>query len=178
MHLTLVTGGARSGKSDYAEQLALRLARPTTFVATAEALDEEMASRIAHHRSRRDPSWATVDAPLQAADAVYHASSPVVVLDCLTLLASNLLLLAEAEGHDGAAAVREEVERLIRVRDARDGRLIVVTNEVGLGVVPGTPLGRRYRDSLGEANKTVARAADAVILMVSGIPMVLRGGET
>jgi adenosylcobinamide kinase/adenosylcobinamide-phosphate guanylyltransferase len=174
MHLTLVTGGARSGKSDYAETLARGRAQPVTFVATAEPLDDEMAARIARHRSSRDPSWTTVEAPRNAAEAVLRACTPVVVLDCLTLLASNALLLAGSTGQEAPLAVRREVEQLIRARERRDGILIVVTNEVGLGIVPPSPVGRTYRDALGEANTTVARAADSVVLMVSGMPLVLR----
>ena len=174
MHLTLVTGGARSGKSDYAETLARARAQPVTFVATAESLDDEMAARIARHRARRDPSWTTVESPYDAAEAVVRASTPVVVLDCLTLLGSNAMLSAESRLEDASGAVRHEVQRLIRARASRDGALIVVTNEVGLGIVPHTPVGRVYRDALGEANTALARVADAVVLMVSGIPVVLR----
>jgi adenosylcobinamide kinase/adenosylcobinamide-phosphate guanylyltransferase len=177
MHLTLVTGGARSGKSDYAERLALAQNVTTTFVATGEASDEEMSARIARHRAQRAQSWITVEAPLGAAKAVASATTALVLLDCLTLLASNALLAAEAGGGAGEAAVEDEVRALLAARTRRDGRLIVVTNEVGLGVVPATGLGRRYRDALGSANRTVAEASDHVVLMVSGIPVVLRGGR-
>ena len=97
-----------------------------------------------------------------------------MLLDCLTLLASNLLLAADGSMNDGAAAVRAQVDAMLRARAARDGRLIIVTNEVGLGIVPATSLGRIYRDVLGEANRRVAEAADSVLLMVSGIPVILR----
>ena len=174
MHFTLVTGGARSGKSDYAERLALERGEPTTFVATAQPLDTEMAERIARHRSQRPASWTTVEAPVRAAYAVSSARAPIVLLDCVTLLASNALLSAQAAGSDGEAAIRAEVDALLLARERREGRLIAVTNEVGLGVVPPTELGRRYRDALGAANRQLAAAADVVIFMVSGIPMVLR----
>lgn len=184
MHLTLVTGGARSGKSDWAEAAAASLDLPVTFVATAEALDDDMAGRIARHRAGRPPAWTTIEAPRAAAEAVRAAATPVVLLDCLTLLVSNALLGDGADGpgeppaaaaRAAEAAVRAEVDALLEARAARDGHLIVVTNEVGLGVVPATPLGRTFRDALGAANRDLAREADAVVLMVSGIALPLRG---
>jgi adenosyl cobinamide kinase/adenosyl cobinamide phosphate guanylyltransferase len=174
MHLTLVTGGARSGKSDLAERMARELREPVTFLATAEPLDAEMAARIARHRELRGPDWTTVERPRGVARAVLEATTPVVLLDCLTLLASNALLDADGRGADLEQAVRDEVRSLLDARSRRGGRLIVVTNEVGLGIVPGTRLGRLYRDALGAANREVAAAADAVVLMVSGIPMYLK----
>jgi adenosyl cobinamide kinase/adenosyl cobinamide phosphate guanylyltransferase len=175
MHLTLVTGGARSGKSDHAERLVRDAGGDrVTFIATAEPGDDEMAARIARHRDGRPSTWTTVEAPRDPAAAIARAEAPVVLLDCLTLLASNLLLAADGSMNDGAAAVRAQVDAMLRARAARDGRLIIVTNEVGLGIVPATSLGRIYRDVLGEANRRVAEAADSVLLMVSGIPVILR----
>jgi adenosyl cobinamide kinase/adenosyl cobinamide phosphate guanylyltransferase len=175
MHLILVTGGARSGKSDYAERRAREIGGDdVTFIATAAAGDDEMAARIARHRQARPPAWRTVETQLCAADAVRAAATHVVLLDCLTLLASNVLLHAEERGDDPCAAVRAEAAALARVREERVGTLIVVTNEVGLGIVPGTRLGRVFRDALGEANRIVAGAADRVVMMVSGIPLELR----
>ena len=175
MHLTLVTGGARSGKSDRAEQLALRSGgERVTFIATAEAGDAEMATRIARHRERRHTGWTTVEAPCDPAAAIIGATTPVVLLDCLTLLASNLLLSADASGNDGPAVVHAQVEAILAARSHRDGSLIIVTNEVGLGIVPATPLGRLYRDVLGQANRRVAEVADSVVLMVSGLVWTLR----
>jgi adenosylcobinamide kinase / adenosylcobinamide-phosphate guanylyltransferase len=199
VRMTLVTGGARSGKSDYAERLARDLGGDdVTFIATATADDAEMAQRIARHRAERPAGWRTVEARRDAAAAVRAATSRVVLLDCLTLLASNALLDAEAAaadapgtrgegtgasgdtGHVLAAdeavrrAVRAEAAALVRAASERDFTLIVVTNEVGLGVVPATRLGRLFRDALGEANRIVAAAADQVILMVSGIPLEVR----
>jgi adenosyl cobinamide kinase/adenosyl cobinamide phosphate guanylyltransferase len=188
VRMTLVTGGARSGKSDYAERLARALGGDdVTFIATATADDDEMAARIACHRAARPAAWTTVESRRHAAAAVRAAATSVVLLDCLTLLASNALLDADRAasntgGPDGAtedaarAAVRVEAEALVRAcaeRD-RDGTVIVVTNEVGLGIVPATRLGRLFRDALGEANRIVADAADRVVLMVSGIPLTVR----
>jgi adenosyl cobinamide kinase/adenosyl cobinamide phosphate guanylyltransferase len=177
----LITGGARSGKSDYAEGLARELGgADVTFIATATADDDEMAERIAQHRAARPAGWHTVELRRDAAAAVSAASSAVVLLDCLTLLASNALLDADEDGEQTArAAVREEAEALARAGAAYgEGKptrtLIVVTNEVGLGVVPATRLGRLYRDALGEANRIVAAAADQVVMMVSGIPWRLK----
>jgi adenosylcobinamide kinase/adenosylcobinamide-phosphate guanylyltransferase len=174
--IVLVTGGARSGKSGWAERRAAELAGDgVTYVATAEALDEEMARRIARHRAERPAAWPTVEAPRRAADAVRAAATAAVLVDCMTVLASNALLAAEAEGEEAAlAAVLAEAEALRDAALAREGTTIVVTNEVGMGVHPPTTLGRWYRDALGRANALLAAAADEVVLMVSGIPVRIR----
>jgi len=171
--MVLVTGGARSGKSAYAERRAAELGgSDVTYVATAEALDEEMARRIARHRRERPAEWATVEMPRDAASAVRGARTEVVLLDCLTVLASNALLGAEREGEEGAqAAVLAEAEALRDAALARKGTTLVVTNEVGMGVHPPTSLGRWYRDALGRANLLLAAAAAEVVLLVSGIPL-------
>lgn len=174
--LVLVTGGARSGKSAYAERRAEELGgSAVTYVATAEPLDEEMERRIARHRSERPAAWTTVEAPRDAAAAVRAAEDAVVLVDCLTVLASNALLAAEAEGEEAARdAVLAEARALLEAALAREGTTFIVTNEVGWGVHPPTHLGRWYRDALGQANATIARAADEVVLLVSGIPLALR----
>lgn len=174
--VVLVTGGARSGKSAYAERRAEELGgSAVTYVATAEPLDEEMERRIARHRSERPAAWTTVEAPRDAGAAVRAAADPVVLVDCLTVLASNALLAAEDGGEEEARrAVLAEADALLEAALAREGTTLVVTNEVGWGVHPPTHLGRWYRDALGEANARVARAADEVVLLVSGIPLVLR----
>lgn len=174
--IILVTGGARSGKSAYAEAKATEIGgEAVTYIATAEAGDEEMAARIARHRAERPARWTTVEAPRAAADAVRGASTPTILLDCLTLLSSNALLAAEAEGEAAAqAAVLSEAEALRDVGLAREGTLVVVTNEVGMGVHPPTSLGRWYRDALGRANAMLAAAADEVVILVSGIPVRIR----
>jgi adenosylcobinamide kinase / adenosylcobinamide-phosphate guanylyltransferase len=202
MHITLITGGARSGKSDYAQKLAVEQGAATTFIATAEAGDADMAGRIEKHRAARPTDWITIESRDRVADALRAATTPAVIIDCVTLLVSNVMLAAGGDAgvapqsaprpvqpdtatHSNAAgrehpargadlAVQSELDDLIAVARARDGSLIIVTNEVGLGVVPATELGRRYRDLLGSANRALASAADDVVLMVSGIPVRIK----
>lgn len=171
--LLLVTGGARSGKSAWAERRASHEGGlDVTYVATAQALDDDMAARIARHRAERPAGWTTVEASRDAGTAVAAAVTRVVLVDCLTLLASNALLAHEAEGFEAAQeAVLREARALCDAATPREGLTIVVTNEVGMGVVPPSRLGRWYQDALGRANALVAAAADEVVLMVSGIPM-------
>jgi adenosylcobinamide kinase/adenosylcobinamide-phosphate guanylyltransferase len=162
--LTLLLGGARSGKSTHAEKLATALPAPWTYIATAQAYDDEMAERIALHRSRRGDGWQTVDAPLDLAEALRAVPEgrPVLV-DCLTLWLSNHMLA----DHD-AEAVSAELEKAL---SAPRGPWFVVSNEVGLGIVPDNPLGRRFRDAQGRLNQRVAAIADRVLFMVAGLPM-------
>jgi adenosylcobinamide kinase / adenosylcobinamide-phosphate guanylyltransferase len=171
----LVTGGVRSGKSVFAERLAARGGGPVLYVATAEAGDAEMAARIAAHRARRPASWSTVEAPLDPARAVreWAGRAPTVLLDCLSLLVSNVLLDEAAGGAAGPRLARlgEEISALPRQRPLR---LIVVTSEVGSGLVSPVALARRYCDLLGEFNQQLARAADQVFLMVAGLGVDLR----
>jgi adenosyl cobinamide kinase/adenosyl cobinamide phosphate guanylyltransferase len=175
MRMRLITGGVRSGKSDYAQQLALEMGGDdVTFIATAEPGDAEMADRIARHRAGRPPAWSTIETATAAGTALRAAASQVVLLDCITLLASNAMLRAEPAGKDPTSAVNAEVAGILDAAAARTGELILVTNEVGLGVVPATPLGRLYRDLLGEANRRLAERAESVVMMVSGIPLVVR----
>ena len=165
--LTLLLGGARSGKSTHAEKLATALPGPWTYIATAQPYDDEMAERIALHRSRRGDGWQTVDAPLDLAEALRAVPEgrPVLV-DCLTLWLSNHMLA----GHD-AEAVSAELEKALSVPR---GPWFVVSNEVGLGIVPDNPLGRRFRDAQGRLNQRVAAIADRVLFMVAGLPMQVK----
>jgi adenosylcobinamide kinase/adenosylcobinamide-phosphate guanylyltransferase len=174
--LTFILGGARSGKSRFAQQLAARLGRRVTFVATAEARDEEMRLRIEEHRRARPEHWRTVEMPLRAAQAVRAAmsDSEVVVLDCLSLLVSNLLLAAEEDPAAAAQAVETEISALVEAAAAGPARSIIVSNEVGMGVVPAYPLGRVYRDLLGWANARVAKASGEVYWMVAGLPVEIK----
>jgi adenosyl cobinamide kinase/adenosyl cobinamide phosphate guanylyltransferase len=161
--VTLLLGGARSGKSALAVELAGRSRAPVVFVATAEAGDEEMADRIARHRAERPGGWTTVEAPLELEAALRSAPSDAcVVVDCLSLWVANMIELAadpEIESLAGTAALAAA---------SRPGETIAVSNEVGLGVVPATPLGRRYRDVLGRVNARWAEAADRALLVVAG----------
>jgi adenosylcobinamide kinase / adenosylcobinamide-phosphate guanylyltransferase len=164
MALTVLIGGARSGKSDLAVRLAARSGGPVVFVATAEALDDEMSERIAHHKQERDPAWGLVEEPLEVERALREAPSRAcVVLDCLTLWVANLM---------GAGLSDDALEA--RARDAlssacaRAGLTIAVTNEVGSGIVPADPATRRYRDLLGRVNTLWARAAERPLLLAAG----------
>ena len=158
----LVIGGARSGKSRHAEELAEASGRPVIYVATADAYDDEMRARIAAHRERRPAEWGLIDAPLALAEALTR--SPVaggtLLVDCLTLWLSNHLLA----GHDCAA----ETERLVEAVAAATPRLILVTNEVGQGIVPENALARAFRDAQGRLNQRMAAACEAVTLVVAG----------
>lgn len=165
--LTLVIGGARSGKSRFAEGLIAALPPPWRYVATAEAGDEEMAARIKAHRERRGSSWRTIEAPRDLSSVLAKADSTPVLIDCLTLWLSNLIL-AEAD-------VEAEIDRLDETLATITASAVVVSNEVGLGIVPDFPLGRRFRDMQGVLNQRVAARADRVVLMTAGLPLALKG---
>ncbi len=184
MPLTLILGGARSGKSTYAQTLAARHGGPVLYVATAQPGDDEMAARIRAHRAERPPEWTTLEAPVDAGDAIRAASllmsaggPAVILLDCLTLLANNVLLpLAEPVTTEAAeVALMAEVAGLLAAYALRPAQWIIVSNEVGLGLVPPYPLGRVYRDALGRANQRLAAVANNVLFMVAGLPLVLKG---
>src|SRR5262245_16569555 len=176
----LVTGGARSGKSDFAQQLAGKSREQVVFIATAEALDEDMARRIEAHRQARPAAWLTIECPRRLGDALRSVGSArTIVVDCLTMLVSNVLLSLgdvgdEPSAEAAAQAVNEEVRLLIDAGRKVAGTVIVVTNEVGSGIVPDNPLARLFRDLLGRANAALAREADLVYLMVSGLPVEIK----
>ena len=177
--LTLILGGARSGKSTYAEEQARACGGRVLFVATATAGDAEMAARIRKHRAARPPDWETLEAPAETGHAILARKSPVdvLILDCMTLLVSNILLgLPENPAPEAALdKVAAELDALLEAHTRLGGEWFVVSNEVGLGLVPEYPLGRVYRDLLGWANQQLAKAADRVVLMVAGIPMPVKG---
>jgi adenosylcobinamide kinase/adenosylcobinamide-phosphate guanylyltransferase len=168
--LTLVLGGARSGKSRYAERLVEGAARCATYCATAEAGDEEMAARIAEHRIRRGAFWHTIEAPLAVADTIAAEATPErpLLVDCMTLWLSNLMLT-------GADLDQEFATLRMALRDAA-GPVVLVGNEVGLGLVPETPLGRRFRDAAGRLNQELAALADRVVFVAAGLPLILKEG--
>ncbi len=171
--VTLVLGGVRSGKSRYAQELAERFAR-VTFVATAEPRqDEEMRRKIERHRATRPPHWTTVE-ETTALGRVLRAGEEdcdAILIDCLTLFAANLL---ETFGGD-APSLETCVDQLCAALETTSRSVILVSNEVGSGVVPAYALGRRFRDLLGEINQRVAAVADTVVLLVAGLPLVLKG---
>jgi adenosylcobinamide kinase/adenosylcobinamide-phosphate guanylyltransferase len=177
--LILLLGGARSGKSRYAETWAQEHGRRVLFVATAQAFDDEMRHRIARHRADRPANWTTVEAPLDAAAAIRGALTEhdTVLIDCITLLASNVLLAQPEDAAQDAVnrAVLTEIDALLAVRAGSAATWLVVSNEVGMGVVPPTRLGRYYRDALGYANQRLAQAADEVLVLVAGLPWHLKG---
>jgi adenosylcobinamide kinase/adenosylcobinamide-phosphate guanylyltransferase len=174
--LILILGGARSGKSTFAQDLALELGGPDVlYIATAEGLDDEMRERIATHRAERPAGWRTLEAPRQVATRVAAAAggARVVLLDCLTVLVSNLIL-AHAEQTPPAvveAAVQGEIQALLAAAAATSATWIVVSNEVGLGLVPPSALGRLYRDVLGRVNQLLAQRASQVQFLVAGLPL-------
>lgn len=167
-YVHFVTGGARSGKSRFAQRLAEELPAERLFIATAEAWDEEMAERIARHRADRGPAWSTVEAPydLPATIAAADRSDRVLLVDCLTLWASNLIL-AERD-------VDPAVDALVAALRDASGAVVLVSNEVGMGIVPDNALARRFRDVAGTINQRVAAIADRATLVVSGLPVALK----
>ena len=177
-NLTLILGGARSGKSSYAQTLAEETGKSVTFLATAQALDEEMARRIQKHRLERPAGWETLEHPFGIASHVQQIKTDMVILDCITLLVSNLLMQHVKDDLVDEAPFAEDVQKEIHelitcLRDSEQHWLIV-SNELGLGLVPSYQMGRVYRDWLGWANQRLAREAEKVIFMVAGIPMVVK----
>ena len=166
--LSLVLGGANSGKSGFAETLVTATGRPRVYIATAQAFDAEMAEKIAAHRIARGPDWRTVEAPLDPCPALRSAEAgEVVLLDCVTLWLSNLML--------AGADLAEAETALIEALAACPAPVVVVSNEVGQGVVPDTSLGRRFRGAQGRLNQRLAAEAGLAVLVVAGLPLVLKG---
>ena len=178
--VVLVTGGARSGKSAFAERLALESGRDVVYIATCVAGDEEMAQRIRDHRARRPPSWTTVEEPLHPGAVMKEHDGPgrCFLLDCLTLLVSNHLLGIAGRDGEHLSARTDVTQQIMRAMDelaavvaGLQADTVVVTNEVGMGLVPDCPLGRIFRDVAGRVNQRFAALADQVYLMVCGIPL-------
>ena len=168
----LVTGGTRSGKSCFAETLAERHAPMRGYLATGQAGDAEMAERIARHRGRRGAEWETVEEPLELSRAIARVDGlyTVLLVDCITLWLSNLLFHCEG----GAAEALRRVEGFTESFGTRVTPLVIVTNEVGMGIVPEHPLSRSFRDLAGEANELIAARADEVYVTISGLPLRLK----
>ncbi len=171
--LELILGGARSGKSRFAERLAADSGLAVTYIATSQALDGEMTSRIAHHRERRPAHWALVEEPLQLARVLREqaAVNRCLLVDCLTLWLTNLLML------DDAMRLAEERDALLECLDGLPWRILLVSNETGLGVVPLGELTRRYVDEAGWLHQAVAERAQRVTFMVAGLPMTLKAAQ-
>jgi adenosylcobinamide kinase / adenosylcobinamide-phosphate guanylyltransferase len=165
--LTLVLGGARSGKSRYAERLVMALPSPWLYVATAEARDSEMVERVAVHQAQRGPGWTTVETPRDIAGALAANANTPALVDCLTLWLSNVLL-ADAD-------VDAEIEHLDGALARTAAPVVLVANEVGSGIVPDNALGRRFRDLQGLLNQRIAVRADRVFLVVAGLSLTLKG---
>ncbi|KRW70127.1 adenosylcobinamide kinase [Pseudomonas sp. TTU2014-105ASC] len=171
--LELILGGARSGKSRFAERLAAESGLSVAYIATSQALDGEMTERIAHHRERRPAHWTLVEEPLQLARVLREqaAANRCLLVDCLTLWLTNLLML------DDAVRLAEERDALLECLDGLPGRILLVSNEAGLGVVPLGELTRRYVDEAGWLHQAVAQRAQRVTFMVAGLPMTLKGAQ-
>ena len=172
--IVLVTGGVRSGKSRYAQELAAS-SGSVAVIATAEGRDEEMRLRIANHRKERPDSWATIEAPIDLPAALTDSGSrfDTILVDCLTLWASNLL---EHEQGD-VERVFQHGEALVKALRSCCASVILVSNEVGSGIVPDNELSRVYRDALGGINQRIAAAADEVVLLVAGCPLVIKRAQ-
>jgi adenosylcobinamide kinase/adenosylcobinamide-phosphate guanylyltransferase len=178
----LITGGARSGKSQFAQNMAFQSGKKVLFVATAQAGDDEMRRRIEVHRRSRPSSWRTIESPVNAGRAIQEAlgGREVVLFDCVTLLVNNVLgPLLSPDGNDidearAESAVATEIDQLVDCTRAGKADFLIVTNEVGLGLVPDNKLGRVYRDVLGKANQVLAEAADEVYFMISGLPLKIK----
>jgi len=181
INLTFILGGARSGKSAYAEKLASAVGNSVLYIATAEILDEEMRRRIEHHRERRPAGWQTLEAPRQIASALRPRLNgtqfAVCLLNCLSVWTSNIILSLPEDCDESTAwaAVQAEMDALLElVQSHTNLSWIFVSNETGMGVVPAYPLGRLYRDVLGRANQHTAACAGSVYWMAAGIPVKIK----
>jgi adenosylcobinamide kinase/adenosylcobinamide-phosphate guanylyltransferase len=178
----LITGGARSGKSYYAQELAMNLSQPVLFVATAEAGDEEMRQRIEAHRNARPGTWRTLEAATDVGSRIRQeiSDAQTVILDCITLLINNVFSRNGGSAGETMAVARIEQEVLAEIAGLLEcvhqveASFIIVSNEVGLGLVPANRVSRLYRDLLGKANQMLARSLDEVCLMVAGIPLPIK----
>ncbi|MCJ7749017.1 MAG: bifunctional adenosylcobinamide kinase/adenosylcobinamide-phosphate guanylyltransferase [Desulfobacterales bacterium] len=170
----LITGGCRSGKSRYALDYANRHFSKKLYLATCEVLDQEMAQRVENHKKMRGPEWQTVEEPIEIVDIIgqYEDGVEVILLDCITLWLSNLLIKGDTD-----LKIIDEINRFVEMIKQTSTSLIMVSNEVGMGIVPADPLSRRFRDLSGTANQRIAEVADTLILMVSGLPIFLKGKE-
>jgi adenosylcobinamide kinase/adenosylcobinamide-phosphate guanylyltransferase len=176
--LIFVLGGARSGKSSYAESRVQENSAQVLYVATAQAFDDDMRARIANHQAQRPANWQTLEAPLNAGRAITEALAghDTVLLDCMTVLTANALLQLpeDCSQAEADAVIQTEIDGLLAAIADSDATWVIVSNEVGMGVVPPYNLGRVYRDALGRANQQIASIADEVLLLVAGLPWQLK----
>ena len=177
--ITFILGGARSGKSSYAVSLAKSFSDRVVYLATGIPSDEEMRTRIENHRIARPEFWKTIEEPLNVGTVLIkiEGTTDVILLDCLSVFVSNLILHYQSEGASDTELEEKVLSRLLKtISIAREikSKLIIVSNEVGMGVVPGTPLGRLFRDIMGRANQITAAEADEVFLLVAGLPIRLK----
>ena len=181
----LITGGARSGKSRFAQELAIRVNESVLFVATAQAGDEEMQERIQRHKKARPASWNTLEATTNIGSQISQeiAGTRVVIIDCIALLVNNIFSqYSDPNGEQTAASLIEEkvigeINELVECINKTDARFIIVTNEIGLGLVPISRIGRLYRDVMGKANQRLAQEAEEVYLMVAGLPVQIKPSQ-
>jgi len=177
--LIFITGGARSGKSNFAERMAIGLGESVAYLATAQPFDEEMTFRIKKHKEKRLNTWETYEEPIEVSELVscLGLEKEVILIDCLTLLTSNLLLRVENKMEDPECQekILLYIMKLAEISYKVPAQVIIVSNEVGMGLVPDNTLGRVYRDILGRANSIIADKADEVFIMVSGIPLKIKG---
>jgi adenosylcobinamide kinase/adenosylcobinamide-phosphate guanylyltransferase len=174
MRLILITGGARSGKSAYAEHRATKETGRVSYVATATVTDDDMAKRITRHRSLRPEHWETIEDP-EGAPALRVARYDVIILDCVTMMLAHAIRGSAARTRESVdAATVKAVESLLQAMAVRDGTLLVVTNEVGMSIHPATPLGLWFQDAMGRVNQRLAQAASEVVLLVCGIPVAIK----
>jgi adenosylcobinamide kinase / adenosylcobinamide-phosphate guanylyltransferase len=182
--ITFITGGARSGKSRFAESL-LAGKDNVLYVATGIGFDDEMKDRIMRHKSQRNPAWKTVECYRELVRSLRHdlPDRGFIMLDCVTIMISNFMVLESGVDWDSAGidaadkiehTTKEEISAFLEMAEEFNGQTLIVSNELGMGIVPPTPLGRYYRDIAGKMNQMIAGAADDVYLMVSGIPMKIK----
>ncbi len=171
--MILITGGCRSGKSRFALDYSNQHFSRKLYLATSEVLDEEMAQRVENHKKARGSEWQTIEEPIDIIDKIrqYQDKVEVILLDCITLWLSNLMMKGDSD-----SKIMDEISTLIDTFRQCPNSSILVSNEVGLGIVPADPLGRRFRDLAGTANQRIAEVSETVIFMVSGIPLFLKGG--
>lgn len=178
MKVTLITGGARSGKSRFAQDMAVQAGVPVLFVATAEAGDEDMRKRIEAHKKSRPADWTTLETTSHVGGQITKniGKSKLVIVDCITLLVNNIFMQYDDTIDAGAAeiGVMDEIEELIDCMDSTKADFLIVTNETGLGIVPADRISRLYRDLLGRANQRLAQRADEVHMLIAGIPVTIK----